>query len=234
MFKLAICDDSKRDAEYLQYLCNQYKNELELSISSYFSGAELLSEHSKSAFDIVLLDVDMPNNNGLEVGNSIHNATPQTIIIFVTSHPQYAIEAYDCEAFHYLLKPCDNEKLYQVIKRAISKLKVTKKYHLIKCQGKTIKLKISDIYYIECCRKHIIYHTKNAEYDTIGTLSETYALLKEYGFFQVHQGFLVNFEKIKCYGKNNIILDNDRTVMMSVRKKKETLIAYARYLESCI
>lgn len=234
MFKLAICDDSKRDAEYLQYLCNQYENELELSISSFLSGAELLSEHSKAAFDIVLLDVDMPNNNGLEVGSAIHNATPQTIIIFVTSHPQYAIEAYDCEAFHYLLKPCDNEKLHQVIKRAISKLKVTKKYHLIKCQGKNIKLKISDIYYIECCRKHIIYHTKNDEYHTIGTLSETYALLKEYGFFQVHQGFLVNFEKIKCYAKSSIVLDNDCTVMMSVRKKKETLIAYARYLESCI
>lgn len=234
MFKLAICDDSKRDAEYLQQLCSNYTEEMDLSISVFLNGTELLSEHSKSAFDIVLLDVDMPNNNGLEVGSAIHNTTPQTIIIFVTSHPQYAIEAYDCEAFHYLLKPCENEKLYQVIKRAISKLKVTKKYHLIKCQGKTIKLKISDIYYIECCRKHIIYHTKNAEYDTIGTLSETYALLKEYGFFQVHQGFLVNFEKIKCYGKSNIILDNDRTVMMSVRKKKETLIAYARYLESCI
>lgn len=234
MFKLAICDDSKRDAEYLQQLCSKYTEEMDLSISVFLNGTELLSEHSKSAFDIVLLDVDMPNSNGLEIGKTIHTTDSQTIIIFVTSYPQYAIEAYDCEAFHYLLKPCDSQKLYQVLNRAISKLKVTKKYHLIKVQGETIKLKISDIYYIECCRKHIIYHTKNDEYDTIGTLSETYALLKEYGFFQVHQGFLVNFEKIKCYGKSNIILDNDRTVMMSVRKKKETLIAYARYLESCI
>ena len=75
---------------------------------------------------------------------------------------------------------------------------------------------------------------KNDSHDTIGTLSETYELLKDYGFFQVHQGYLVNFEKIKCFGKNNIVLDNDSTVMMSVRKKKETLIAYSQYLESCI
>ena len=97
-----------------------------------------------------------------------------------------------------------------------------------------VKLKISEIYFVECCRKHIIYHTQNDSFDTIGTLSETYDLLKEYGFFQVHQGYLVNFEKIKCFSKNDIILDNDRAVMMSVRKKKETLIAYSRYLEKSI
>ena len=234
MFKLAICDDSARDAEYLRRLCNGFKENAELSVSAFSNGADLLSEHARVIFDIVLLDVDMPGDNGLEIGKALRAISAQTVIIFVTSYPQYAIEAYDCEAFHYLLKPCDEQKLYQVINRAISKLKVTKKYHLIKTQKMTVKLKISEIYYVECCRKHIIYHTQNDSFDTIGTLSETYDLLKEYGFFQVHQGYLVNFEKIKCFSKNDIILDNDRAVMMSVRKKKETLIAYSRYLEKSI
>ena len=234
MFKLAICDDSARDAEYLRRLCNGFKENAELSVSAFSNGADLLSEHTRVIFDIVLLDVDMPGDNGLEIGKALRAISAQTVIIFVTSYPQYAIEAYDCEAFHYLLKPCNEQKLYQVINRAISKLRVTKKYHLIKTQKMTVKLKISEIYYVECCRKHIIYHTPNDSFDTIGTLSETYDLLKEYGFFQVHQGYLVNFEKIKCFSKNDIILDNDRAVMMSVRKKKETLIAYSRYLEKSI
>ena len=197
MFKLAICDDSARDTEYLRRLCNGFKENAELSVSAFSNGADLLSEHTRVIFDIVLLDVDMPGDNGLEIGKALRAISAQTVIIFVTSYPQYAIEAYDCEAFHYLLKPCDEQKLYQVINRAISKLKVTKKYHLIKTQKMTVKLKISEIYYVECCRKHIIYHTQNDSFDTIGTLSETYDLLKEYGFFQVHQGYLVNFEKIK-------------------------------------
>lgn len=234
MYKLAICDDSIQDVKYLERLFSKYEEKENFSVSLFFSGADLLRNHSKDVFDIVLLDVTMPNNNGLEVGKALHNVSPQTIIIFVTSYPQYAIDAYDCEAFHYLLKPCDEEKLHQLITKAISKLKITKEYHLIKTQKKIFKLKISDIYYIECCRKHIIYHTKNESFDTVGTLSETYDLLKEYGFFQVHQGYLVNFEKIKFFSKSDIVLDNDRTVMMSVRKKKETLIAYSQYLESYI
>ena len=160
MYRLAICDDTERDAEHLHLLCARFKGKSNLSITVFLTGADLLAAHSKEAFDIILLDVDMPHTNGLQIGKVLHKASPQTIIIFVTSYPQYAIEAYDCEAFHYLLKPCDEHKLFQVLNRAIGKLKLTMKFHLIKTQKKALKLRISDIYYVECCRKHIIYHTK--------------------------------------------------------------------------
>ena len=234
MYKIAICDDSERDAEYLEALFSDYEKKEDLVLSVFCSSADLLSGHAKSAFDIVILDINMPSENGLEIGKAIHKASPQTILIFVTSYPQYAIEAYDCEAFHYLLKPCNALKLYQVITKAINKLNATPKYLCIKTHSKTLKLKISEIYFIECCRKHIIYHTKVESFDTIGTLTEAYNQVKEYGFYQIHQGYLVNFEKIKYFNKNDIVLDNDRMVMMSVRKKKETLIAYSKYLENHI
>lgn len=108
---------------------------------------------------------------------------------------------------------------------------MSKKYHLIKARNETIRLKLSDIYYIECCRKHVIYYTKTEKYDTIDTLSNVYDQIKDFGFFQIHQGYIVNFDKVKCFRQNDIILDNDRVVMMSIRKKKETLLAYSRYLE---
>lgn len=231
MFELAICDDSKSDAEYIRQLCLEYKKETDISVSVFLHGSALISEHSKSAFDIVLLDVDMPGSNGLELAKTIHKSTPQTIIIFVTSYPQYAIEAYDCEAFHYLLKPCDSQKLYQVINRAISKLIMTKKYHLIKSRGETVRLNLSDIYYIECCRKHIIYYTKDDKYDTIDTLNNVYGQLKEYGFYQVHQGFIVNFENVSRFDKYSVILNNGTEVMVSVRKRKESINAYLKYVE---
>ncbi|MBR6578309.1 MAG: response regulator transcription factor [Clostridia bacterium] len=229
--RIAICDDSVADAEYLKILCLSRKEYENFVIDAYANGTDLLEVHLNDKYDIIFLDVDMPNQNGIEIGKIIKSETPKTIIIFSTSYPQYAIEAYECEAFHYLLKPCDSAKLYQVIDRAIGKLNVSKKYHLIKARNETIRLKLSDIYYIECCRKHIIYYTKTEKYDTIDTLSNVYDQIKDFGFFQIHQGYIVNFDKVKCFRQNDIILDNDRVVMMSIRKKKETLLAYSRYLE---
>ena len=101
---------------------------------------------------------------------------------------------------------------------------------IVKVKNKTIKLLYSEICYIECCRKHIIYHTEDRDVDTVGTLRETYSAVKDHDFLQVHQGYIVNMEKIFDFDDSEIILDDGRRVMMSVRKKKEVFLAYAKYL----
>jgi DNA-binding LytR/AlgR family response regulator len=62
-------------------------------------------------------------------------------------------------------------------------------------------------------------------------MSETYNLLQKHGFHQVHQGYIVNFEKVKCFTPTSLLLDNDSVVMISVRKRRETMLAYSRFLE---
>jgi len=232
MIRIAICDDSLTDADYIKHLClnSRYKNEL--TVSHFSKGSELIDNISQTAFDIVYLAIKMRDSSGLSIGKMINQIAPQAIIIFVTRYPEYALEAYDCQAFHYLIKPCERKKFYQVLNRAIGKLNISEKYHLIKSHGKSIKIKISDIYYIECYKKHIIYHTKNERIESKGTMSETYNILQKHGFHQVHQGYIVNFEKVKCFNPTFLLLDNDSVVMISVRKRKETMLAYSSFLEN--
>lgn len=231
MIKIAICDDSINDAAYLKNQCKKCNITYELDIHTFTDASRFLEEHQKYPYDIVFLDIEMPNNSGIEVGKQLRMISKHTIIIFSTSYPQYAIDGYDCEAFHYLLKPISQDKLKPTLCRAIKKLLSLHQYHCLKIQNTVRRIPISDIYFIEYCRKHVIYHTKNDLIETTGRFSDVIHELQKYGFCQVHQGYIVNFSKVHDFNGYSIILDNQQSVMISVRKKKEVLLAYSKYVE---
>ena len=231
MIRIAICDDSAMDAEHLKSVCQSCELPDTPKISVYQSGQSLLAELSAGNFDVIFLDIDMPDSNGIEVGKAIRQGKENAIIIFCTSYPQYAIEAYDCEAFHYILKPCARERIQDVLHRAINKLGVIRKYHSIKVQNKIIKIPISDIYYVEYCQKHILYHLTDRTIETTGRFSDIYDELKKFGFYQIHQGYIVNFEKVRDFKGYTAVLEDGRNVMISIRKKSDVLLAYAKFVE---
>lgn len=231
--KIAICDDCLNDVSVINdILTTTVFNETN-TIDRYTSSKKLLqSVKNNVKYDIVFLDVEMPELNGLELGKSINNLCPNTYIVFVTSYPQYAIDAFDCEAYHYLLKPIEKEKAEKVICRLAKKYRELNKYYAIKIKNESIRLPISDIYYIECCRKHIIFHLSQKKYETVGKLSTVYDKLKEFGFYQVHQGYIVNMGKISHFDKYSIVLSDGKSVVMSVRKRTDVLLAYTKYIEA--
>lgn len=232
MVRMAICDDSILDINNLVNCCEACHFTENIQISKFESGELLVEAHKKEPFQIVLLDVDMPKLNGITVGKMLRKSDEKVLIIFTTSYPQYAIEAYDCEAFHYLLKPILAEKLETVINRAIRKCSIAKKYLKIKIQNKVIQLSINDILYIEYCKKHILYHTENRVIETVGRFCDVLDELIKFGFYQVHQGYIINFAKVQDFCGYSVILNNGQSVMISVRKKSEVLLAYANYVEA--
>ena len=231
MINIAICDDSHADTLDLQSICESCDLGDSVSVTVYESGKSLLSVLDIHTPDIVFLDVEMPDGDGISVGKQIRESNKKVIVIFFTNYPQYAIEAYDCEAFHYLLKPCKSEKVQEVLSRAYAKLGRMHTYHTFKIRNKTLRLPISDIYYVECCRKHVIYYTENEKFETTGKLFEAYEELKKYGFYQVHQGYIVNLAHIRDFQGFIAILDNGARVPISIRKKSDVILTYAKYVE---
>ena len=230
--RIAICDDSKTDIERLHniLLC-ELKLCSQSDICVFDSGAELLKVIEDDFFDIVFLDVDMPEMNGIETGTVIFNKHPDTFIVFVTNYPQYAIDAYDCHAFHYLLKPVEVSKAKKVVNGLLQMLRERHKYINIKIKTETIRIPIKEIYYVEYCRRHVIYHLKDKKYETVGRFGDVYEELKDYGFYQIHQGYIVNMDKIIDFDKFTVLLEDGKSVMMSTRKRTEVIMAYAKYIE---
>ncbi len=228
---IAICDDSAREIEHLHRIITA-NTDGQIPADTFVSSAELAKTiQNGTRYDAVFLDIDMPAMSGLELGRLIKTLTPKTMIVFFTSYPQYAVDAFDCEAFHYLLKPVDPIKLTQVLERLRQRYLEQNRFYIIKIRNEAIRIPIQDICYIEYCRKHVIYHTEHTDYETVGNLKTVCEELRQYGFLQIHQGYLVNMDKISHFDGYDAVLSDGRRVAISVRKRAEVLAAYARYIE---
>lgn len=120
--RIAICDDDSIGRgllqESLEYLLQE--NNLQAEISSYCSGQELLREQNR--YDILFLDIRMPKINGIRTAEKYREWYEDTIIIFLTSYEDYVFEGYKVNAFRYLKKPMEQEKLREALLSAVSKL----------------------------------------------------------------------------------------------------------------
>lgn len=230
--KIAICDDC---LEYRSIIAKKLKSlDLikDISYSEFSCSEDLLYAYNVGTrFDIIFLDVEMGAINGVDAGVKIREVDEKVIIIFVSSYPKYAIPAYDCEAFYFIVKPIDEPKFKKVLYKAIEKYKLLHQYYIIKNKGEVQKIAVKDILYVEIYRKHLIFHTAARNYETVGKISEALVELSPYGFCQVHQGYLANMNRIKEFIDYDIVMDNGEKVMISVRKKAEVLRRYADYLE---
>lgn len=123
MLKIAICDDEQPIRDYLKKLTEKCTD---AQVHVFANGEELLSD--PTVYDIILLDIslnrkpDSGKPNGMEVAKKIRE-TSDVIIIFVTALKEYVFEGYDVGAFHYLLKPVDEQKFMEVMDKAISQIK---------------------------------------------------------------------------------------------------------------
>lgn len=229
--KIAICDDSKKDVLTLRELIVSHPKIKEEAVCLFYSGEKLLgSLESGEVFDIIFLDVDMPEINGIKLGMKIREITPEVYIVFATNYSQYAIDAFDCEAFHYLLKPLASAKVKKVLDSLINAYQKSHAEYSFKTKSGYMKIPLSELYYVEYCRKHLIFHLKDKVIEVPGKLSDAYEFLENYDFCQVHQGYIVNMRKIVNVDKLNIHLVNEEIVPISQRKKSEVLSRYAEFL----
>lgn len=231
--RIAICDDCVQFRENIFKLISSNLKSPNNIIFVQFSSAEEILKAYKSGkrYDLIFLDVEMGMVNGIDAGIKIRQYDAKAIIIFVSSYPKYAIPAYDCEAFYFIVKPIDEQKFKKVLYKAIEKYKLLHQYYIIKNKGEVQKIAVKDILYVEIYRKHLIFHTTARNYETVGKISEALVELSPYGFCQVHQGYLANMNRIKEFIDYDIVMDNGEKVMISVRKKAEVLRRYADYLE---
>ena len=163
MLKIAICDDEQPIREYLKRLVEKCT---EGEIRLFADGGELLAD--PTAFDLILLDISLNREqnaaepDGMETARKIRERS-DALIIFVTALREYVFEGYDVGAFHYLLKPIDEQKFTEVMDRAICQIRSKKNVEplVIKVGGNYVRIPVDDILYAENQARKIMLHTKN-------------------------------------------------------------------------
>lgn len=234
MLKIAICDDEQPIRDYLKKLTEKCTD---AQVHVFAHGEELLSD--PTAYDIILLDIslnqkpDSGKRNGMEVAKKIRE-TSDVIIIFVTALKEYVFEGYDVGAFHYLLKPVDEQKFMEVMDKAISQIKKEKNAQplIIRMDGNYIKIPVNNIIYAENEARKIVLHTKNMKEETYSFYEKMEVLEQKLGddFFRSHRGFLVNLREVVRYDNANIELKNGDKVFLAKQKYNDFVTAYMNYL----
>lgn len=227
---IAICDDEKVIRELIKERIEELSDECEVKM--YASGEELLS--SGEVFDIIFLDIQMGELSGIETARSLRQQESESIIIFVTAVKEYVFEAFDVEAFYYLLKPIEDNKFAEVFDRAekgvLARKTRTQERIFIKTRNRNITIDKSRIYYVESRTRKVEIHLNNESIETYATMNE---MEKQLGndFYRCHRGYLVNMAYILEYDTSKIILNNGEEIYMAKEKYSDFIKVYMRYLK---
>lgn len=234
MMRVAVCDDEKEIREMLAEKVMQIYPEAVLSF--YSSGEELLLKDSHP--DILLLDIQMAGKNGMEIAGEFRKVHKDTILIFVTALEEYVFQAFDVGAFHYLVKPFEDKKFEEILRKAVNESEGRKRREadgsdteraslMIMTGGKHITVNFEEIIYAEVFNRKIILHTVWEDIEYYGKMKE---LQEKAGgnFYRPHRAYLVNFNYIRKYDAATIYLEKGQA-LMSKQKYHEFVQCYLRY-----
>ena len=209
-YRIAICDDEQNQIEYITSIVTSWSNHKGHSceIRTFASAEAFLFEYEEDkAYDILLLDVEMKNMNGIELAKRIRKDNNRAEIIFITSHFEFVGEGYEVDALHYLIKPISVEKFTQVLTKAAEKLSVEPPSVVISCEGETVKLYESDILYVESFLHYIVIHTKDNEYKIKENISVFENKVSDV-FYRIHRSYLVSLKCITRISRTSVNIGN--------------------------
>ena len=221
--KIAICDDFEQDAKYIASAVNKWaeKERILLDVEVFPSADSLLFHYADHKdFDIMLLDIEMPSMSGIELAKKIRLENDAVQIIFITGYIDYISEGYDVAALHYLMKPLSEDKLSEVLNRAVLKIRKNEKSLFLSISGEMLRIPIYQIKYLEVQQNYVTVHAKK-DYTVKKTLGKFESELDE-RFYRIGRSFIVNLSCIDKITKNSVHL-SDGSVIPLPRGQYESL-----------
>lgn len=167
MIKIALCDDNEFQRELMEDIIDEYRklhNSAEISLSIFAGGRDLLNSVKENGFyDIYILDLIMPDINGMETAATLRTMKDTGKIIFLTATLDYAVASYDVDAFYYMLKPVDQSKLFKVLDKACEEFTESDSSINLKTRTGIVKIKYEDILYVSLENRALRFNLKDGK-----------------------------------------------------------------------
>lgn len=247
--KIAICDDEKSVQQMLkediEKICTDHG--IACQIACFDSGEEVLKPDAGQIPDILFLDIQMSGRSGMEIARELRRQHKDSLLIFVTALSEYVYEAFDVNAFHYLVKPFSEKKLREILENALLQLQNPEKIRmeqqktekipyqpetapaiLVKRGGLSTKILLSDIIYAEVFNRKVMLHTVNGDIEYYGKLTD---LSEQAGadFYRSHRAYLVNLNYVEKYNATTIWLEQG-TALLSKKQFSGFVRQYMQFI----
>nr|WP_300833807.1 LytTR family DNA-binding domain-containing protein [uncultured Acetatifactor sp.] len=236
--RIAICDDEQNIRSYLAALIR--REDSSCRISEYASAEAYLA--AGEDYDLLLLDIELGGGagspgsmDGMALARRLRSLPPdrQPLIIFVTGYESYVYQAFDVEAFQYLVKPVDEGRFAEVFRRAAEKLSVLEKQRrrtlLVQYAGSSRVIPLENIHYVESHGHKLLLHLKEGTVEYYGKIGE---LEQELGgqFARIHKGYLVNLRHVEEYARGQVTLTDGEKLVISKYKYDAFVKQHLRFL----
>lgn len=232
MYKCVIVDDNEIDRLTVASFIKQFP---ELHLLKSFSNAKEAELYlAKEPIDILFLDIDMPSTSGIELRKKLKNVP---VCIFITSHPEFAVEGFEVDALDYIIKPLKQERFSKTVNKITMYLDTKTKSSLFETtiggdtiflkEGRNhIKVKLHDVVYLEALKDYTLVVTAQKKYCVLSGIGK---LLEEEhfkSFIRIHKGFAVQKQYVEEFDVNRVVLHNKMIVPIgkSYRKKVSFLL----------
>ena len=237
ILSIAVCDDELHSLDIIQTELYKASSDLSIPIEvySYTNGFKIIDliYNNKENFDILFLDIDMPNISGLEIAKKLRENNPNLILIFISAHEEYVFESIDYNPFKYIRKNKMQSEIKIALKRAyIRILNETPKTIIVKTEEGESYINHDNILYFEMfLRKLTLYTNDGKERKLVGrkSIKKLYEELDNSDFVQIHSGCIVNTKYITEYSGHDITLINGKKLIVSRSKIKIVKNAIAQY-----
>lgn len=240
--KVIICDDNGEDLREIDGLLTKYSSihpSRNFTVEKYADPSVLYQEitNGKSA-DIYILDMLMPKRTGIDIGRQIRKCGSESAIIYLTSSDDYALDAYGVHAIRYLLKPVEEERLFEALEHGaacfVAKTEKEPEF-LVKTKAGLVQMPYSKIEYIENANRRLEVHLVDGGILTSIFIRKSFEeeirkAAETENFLHVHKSFLVNLDHVKQLGMGVMIMESGRQIPVSKAKAVGVKREYLLYI----
>lgn len=235
IIKAALCDDDLSVLNELNLLIGQYVAERgqQIVCTAFNSPLELLNATAQgNCFDVLFLDIIMPDENGINIAKEIRRYDSTVKIVFLTSSSEFAVQSYAVDAYFYQIKPFFKEGFFSLMDAIADELKKAQQRNMIlRTKGGITRIDLEKLEYCEVFKRTLLFHMEDGKLiESAGKLDDLYEQLAPYkNFLRPHRSFLVNMEYIQNISHNSIKMYNLAEIPIPHGKCSEIKQLYLEY-----
>lgn len=237
MIRIAVCDDEESITQNMEDVLEKCARELKakIEVEVFYDGVTLLDYMGKtnSVYDVVFLDIEMQRMNGLETAEKLREVDRNLLIVYVTSHENYALRAYKVHPYDFLVKPIDEDAVRKCFKQIYEILKSGEQYYDYNYKRKAYRIRINDILYLMSDKRTIkIYMKDGSTRVHYGKLDEVEERLSsmDIDFWRIHKSALVNSRYIYEKGFDHVVLADGQRLSISREYERKLNAKYIQKL----
>lgn len=229
--KIVICDDDLNIRNEVRGVLDEYalgKN-ITLDISSFDNGQAVLD--SNENYSIAILDVEMPDMDGIELGEALRKRNKQIVLIYLTAHSRYIDSALNLNAARFFEKPIDKNRFFNGIDNAIERIDNSTISFYLRDDRAQIRVTAENIIFVEIEHRKTKIITENNTYYTTHNIEYFKDRLVSSIFAQPHKSYIINFNFVTAYERKEIMLDSKYKIPVSRSRQTEFHNAFVRFME---